>query len=133
MLLVTPYDPTFGGVEAPFLVQDPKAFTPGALELLKRKQPGLYRGTAGPYKRQRDRNVKVPWAAVDAILKEVAGARGNMTAYREEVVREHRHQYLARPEGVSVIDESWPGPCLLRPPSYDTLPTWAKRWDYCDV
>lgn len=67
-------------------------------------RPGAYAGRIGRWKMQRDRNMAVPWAGLDAVLQEVAAARGSMAAYREAVAA-GRQQFVAAGGGVSPTRE----------------------------
>ena len=96
--------------------QDPAAYTPGALELLQRAsaRPGLYTGPAGPYKMQRDRNMRVPWAGVSALLREVAAAWHRPEAWA--AARAAGRQHFVLSANSTVLPAGGPVPAVLLGP-----------------
>jgi hypothetical protein len=84
------------------LLQDPAAFTPGSLELQMDAHPGLYQGPKGIFKRQRDRNMRIPWAGLERILEEIAAAWGSEASYREAELGQ-RQAFEATAEGIRPI------------------------------
>ncbi|KAL4444893.1 hypothetical protein ABPG77_003943 [Micractinium sp. CCAP 211/92] len=83
-------------------VNDTAAYSPGELEETLLPHPSLYKGGQGTEKRERDRNVHVPWPGVARLLQEYAGvqAAGGMPAYqaRREAQQEPVH-YVAQAGG----------------------------------
>ncbi|KAL4448094.1 hypothetical protein ABPG75_005313 [Micractinium tetrahymenae] len=81
---------------------DPATFSPNELEESLLPHPRLYKGGQGDAKRERDRNVRVPWTGVARLLQEHASvqAAGGMSAYRarREAGQEPVH-YVALPGG----------------------------------
>ena len=73
-------------------------------------KPRLYQGHQGPWKLQRDRNVRVPWAGIEQILQEVAGAWGDGGAYRR-AVGQGRQFWEATATNVSSLER--PPPAYL--------------------
>ena len=93
-------------------LQDPAAYSPGALELQMASKPGLYQGLQGPYKLQRDRNVQVPWAGLERVLREVAAAWGSIGVYRA-AVQQHRQLCEVTATSVGPLEGAPPSELLL--------------------